>query len=63
MPYQIQPTKEFLVRPALPGALSRLPELANNLLWSWDHTIRSLFRRLEPVLWKESNHNPVLLLD
>ncbi|MDQ2775915.1 MAG: alpha-glucan family phosphorylase [Acidobacteriota bacterium] len=62
MPYQIQPTKEFLVRPALPAALSRLPELANNLLWSWDHTIRSLFRRLEPALWKESNHNPVLQL-
>lgn len=62
MPYQIQPTKEFLVSPALPPALNRLPELAYNLLWSWDHTIRSLFRRLEPSLWKESNHNPVALL-
>ncbi|MBV9084773.1 MAG: alpha-glucan family phosphorylase [Acidobacteriaceae bacterium] len=62
MPYQIQPMKEFLVRPALPPALSRLSELAYNLLWSWDHTIRSLFRRLEPNLWKESNHNPIMLL-
>jgi starch phosphorylase len=62
MPYQIQPTKEFLVRPALPPALSRLPELSYNLLWSWDHTIRSLFRRLDPALWKDSNHNPILLL-
>ena len=40
MPYQIQPLREFLVRPALPPALSRLLELGYNLLWSWDHTIR-----------------------
>ena len=62
MPYQIQPTKEFLVRPALPASLSRLFELSYNLLWSWDHTIRSLFRRLEPTLWKDLNHNPIELL-
>jgi starch phosphorylase len=62
MPYQIQPLREFLVRPALPPALSRLSELAYNLLWSWDHTIRSLFRRVDPTLWKESNHNPIALL-
>jgi glycogen phosphorylase len=62
MPYQIQPLKEFLVRPALPQALSRLSELAYNLVWSWDHSIRTVFRRLDPGLWKESNHNPVQLL-
>ncbi len=62
MPYQIQPLQEFLVRPALPPALSRLSELAYNLLWSWDHLVRSLFRRLEPTLWKECNHNPIQLL-
>ena len=62
MPFQIHPVKEFLVRPALPPAISRLSELAYNLLWSWDHTIRSLFRRLDPVLWKHSGYNPVLML-
>ncbi len=62
MPYSIQPLKEFLVRPALPSSLSRLTELAYNLIWSWDHTIRSVFRRLEPALFKELNHNPVALL-
>ncbi|MBV9223306.1 MAG: alpha-glucan family phosphorylase [Acidobacteriaceae bacterium] len=62
MSYQIQPLREFLVRPALPANLSRLLELSYNLLWSWDHTIRALFRRLDPVLWKESNHNPIQLL-
>ena len=62
MPYQIRPLKEFLVRPALPPTLNRLTELAYNLLWSWDHTIRAIFRRLDPALWKESNHNPIQLL-
>ena len=62
MPYQIQPLKEFLVHPALPPSLSRISELAYNLLWSWDHTTRSVFRRLDPVLWKECNHNPIQLL-
>src|SRR5579863_3203011 len=62
MPFQIHPVKEFLVRPALPPAISRMSELAYNLLWSWDHTIRSLFRRLDSVLWKNCGHNPVLML-
>lgn len=62
MSYQIQPLREFLVRPALPPALNRLSELAYNLLWSWDHAIRALFRRLDPVLWKECNHNPIQVL-
>src|SRR3984893_8791751 len=62
MPFQIQPVKEFLVRPALPPALSRMSDLAYNLLWSWDHNVRSLFRRLDSALWKHCGHNPVLML-
>ena len=62
MAFQIHPVREFLVSPALPAALSRLGELANNLLWSWDYTIRTLFRRLDPTLWAQCNHNPVLML-
>ncbi|MEO7142295.1 MAG: alpha-glucan family phosphorylase [Bryobacteraceae bacterium] len=62
MSFQIFPLKEFLVRPALPDALSRMGEFAYNLLWSWDHSVRALFRRLDPALWKSCNHNPVLML-
>jgi glycogen phosphorylase len=62
MPFSVFPLREFLVRPALPAAVSRLTEIAYNLVWSWDHTIRAVFRRLDPALWKESNHNPILLL-
>jgi len=54
--------REFLVRPALPPALERLPELGLNLVWSWNHTLRAVFRRLDPVVWKASGHNPVVML-
>src|SRR6202453_832647 len=62
MPFQIRPLREFLVRPALPPALQRLSELGQNLLWNWDHSLRALFRRLDPMVWKASNHNPVVML-
>jgi glycogen phosphorylase len=62
MPFQIQPVREFLVRPAIPPALSRMTELAYNILWSWEPSIRALFRRLDPVMWKESGYNPVVML-
>jgi starch phosphorylase len=62
MPFHIQPIREFLVRPALPESLSRLTELAHNLLWSWEPIVRALFRRLDPGLWRECGYNPVLML-
>ncbi|HML16279.1 MAG TPA: alpha-glucan family phosphorylase [Bryobacteraceae bacterium] len=62
MSFQIRPLKEFLVRPALPPALSRLSEIGVNLYWSWDHNLRAVFRRLDPVLWRASNMNPVVML-
>ncbi len=62
MAFQIHPVKEFLVRPALPAPISRIGELAYNLLWSWDHNTRGLFRRLDPVLWKSCGNNPILML-
>jgi len=62
MSFQIRPLKEFLVRPALPDKLQRMSEIALNLHWSWNHSLRSLFRRLDPVIWKASNHNPIVML-
>jgi len=62
MKFQVLPLHEFLVRPALPANLPRLSELAHNVLWSWDHTVRALFRRLDPALWRATGHNPVMML-
>src|SRR5438477_8922479 len=62
MPFHIRPLREFLVRPSLPESLGRLTELAQNILWSWEPIVRSMFRRLDPVLWRECGYNPVLML-
>ena len=62
MPFQIHPLREFLVRPALPTPLSRMSELAYNVFWSWEPTIRNLFRRMDANLWRECGHNPVSML-
>jgi starch phosphorylase len=62
MPFHIQPIREFVVRPALPPQLARMPELAYNILWAWEGSIRTLFRRLDPTLWKECGYNPVAML-
>jgi starch phosphorylase len=50
------------VTPRLPPELGRLEELANNLWFSWDRITRSLFARLDPVLWDALGHNPKALL-
>lgn len=50
------------VRPAIPPAISRLEELANNLLYSWDRNVRRLFFNLDEALWEACGHSPKLVL-
>jgi starch phosphorylase len=40
----------------------RLWSLARNLWWSWDSDSVGLFRDLDPVRWRQLNHNPLSLL-
>jgi len=49
-------------RPRIPEGLERLEELANDLFYSWDHGVRNLFARIDPVLWQRVEHNPKLFL-
>ena len=48
--------------PEIPDRIERLEELAYNLKWSWDYRARLLFKRLDPDVWKNTQHNPVKLL-
>src|SRR5581483_3995572 len=50
------------VHPSLPPQLSRLPELANNLWYSWDRATRELFARLSPELWQDVGQSPKAFL-
>ncbi len=46
----------------IPARLSRLPDLARDLWWSWN-TGRDVFRRLDYSLWRQTSHNPVMMLN
>ncbi len=40
----------------------RIWALARNLWWSWDTEAASLFNELNPIRWRELDHNPIALL-
>jgi len=40
----------------------QLQDLARNLYWVWHPEIIEIFRDLDPQLWREVNHNPVVFL-
>jgi glycogen phosphorylase len=46
----------------IPERINRLDALARDLWWSWNPDARSLFRRLDYVLWRQTAHNPVRML-
>jgi starch phosphorylase len=50
------------VQPEIPERLSRLKDLADDLLYSWDRQVRGLFYRLDRHLWDTSGHNPKVFL-
>ena len=37
----------------------KLRELARNLWWTWQPSVINLFRDLDPILWRETDHNPI----
>jgi len=55
--------KEMTVKSSLPEKLKCLDEIAHNLWWVWNYEARDMFRSLDPELYTEVKHNPVLLLE
>jgi starch phosphorylase len=55
--------KELTVKSRLPQELKCLDEIAHNLWWVWNYEARDLFRDLDPELYHDVKHNPVLLLE
>jgi glycogen phosphorylase len=55
--------KEVTVKSSLPEQLKCLDEMAHNMWWAWNYEARDLFRDLDPKLYTEVKHNPVLLLE
>lgn len=46
----------------IPERIARLPELAGDLWWTWNMPAREVFRQLDYPLWRQTAHNPVLML-
>ena len=55
--------KELTVKSSLPDELKCLNEIAHNLWWVWNYEARDLFRDLDPELYHDVKHNPVMLLE
>ncbi len=54
--------RNFYVKPKLPSNLEPLSELSQNLWSTWDPEAYRLFSRIDPILFRKFNHNPVKLL-
>ena len=55
--------REMSVKSSLPEELKCLDEIAHNLWWVWNFEARDLFRDLDPDIYHDVKHNPVMLLE
>ena len=63
-PENSNPTwKKIIVESALPEELTSLRTISRNLWWVWNNEARSLFNEIDPVIWENCEHNPIILLE
>ena len=55
--------KQTTIKSSLPKELKCLDEIAHNMWWVWNFEARDLFRDLDPEIYHDVRHNPVLLLE
>ena len=55
--------KKIVVESNVPEQLNPLRELSRNLWWAWSDEARALFSEIDPVIWEECEHNPIVLLE
>src|SRR5213593_1360417 len=58
---------EALPKPTLSGLspqtlYDKCVALARNLWWTWHPEVINLFRDLDPIRWRQLDHNPIALL-
>lgn len=56
-------THSFEVVRRLPEPLEGLTRLASNFRWSWNHSVRDIFRAIDKTAWLETGHNPIAFLN
>ncbi|MBR6346013.1 MAG: alpha-glucan family phosphorylase [Bacteroidales bacterium] len=55
--------RTILVTRHLPDKLSRLEKLSRNLWWCWNESAKDLVKEIDPKVWHDSGHNPLVVLD
>ena len=55
--------KKIIVESDLPESLSPLRELSRNMWWVWNTEARKIFQYIDPEIWEECDHNPIVLLE
>ena len=55
--------KKIIVESDLPESLNPLRELSRNLWWVWNTEAREIFQYIDPEIWEECDHNPIVLLE
>ena len=63
-PENSNPTwKKIIVESALPAELTTLRTISRNLWWVWNIDARALFMEIDPIIWENCEHNPIILLE
>jgi len=55
-------TKPYIEAFSAESLYAKCQELAHNLWWSWQPDVVTLFRDLDPIRWRQLDHNPIALL-
>jgi glucan phosphorylase len=55
--------KKIIVESNVPEKLKPLRDMSRNLWWAWSDVARDLFREIDPIIWEECQHNPIVLLE
>src|SRR5665647_3180647 len=55
--------KKIIVESNVPDELKPLKDLSRNLWWVWSDEARALFNEIDPIIWEECEHNPIVLLE
>ena len=61
-PASTEPAHESWTEVTPQALYSKCMSLARNLWWSWHPEVVNLFRDLDPVRWRQLDHNPIALL-
>lgn len=61
--FQTPVWNKVLIKPGIPERFNGLKRISRNLWWTWQPEVADLFSMIDPKLWVEHNHNPMVLLE